>query len=40
MDLLEKLASSLDDALYLILGEDLPLPTDKYIGLYSYWHRY
>ncbi len=40
MNVLEKLASSLNDALYLILGEDLPIPADKHIGLYPYLNRY
>jgi len=40
MDLLGKVASSLENALDLILGEDIQERADKYIEQYLYPNRY
>ena len=40
MDVLEKVTSSLENALDLILGEDIQKRADKYIGQYLYPNRY
>ena len=40
MSVLEKVASSLENALELILGEDIQKRADKYIEQYIYPNRY
>lgn len=40
MDVLEKLASSLENALGLILGKDIQERADKYIEQYLYPNKY
>jgi hypothetical protein len=40
LKIFEKVASSLDGALSLILGEDTKRPADKYIGQYPYLDTY
>ncbi|GEM_PF-5774230 len=40
MEILEKVVSSLENALDLVLGEDIQKRADKYIEQYLYPNRY